>query len=146
MSECLMTKTLSGLAANDEAAATVLKRLKVGDVVRVDVVRPRNLSAHRRWFALVNLIYQNSDEYPSPDVVHGMLKCLSGHATPVTNKATGETYLIPNSISFSSLDEDAFQEVWSRAVKAVCEKILPGVTDAEIEAEIRQICGMGGLR
>lgn len=141
MTAILMTRTLSGLAPDDESATAVLRRIKPGDVVRVEVRRPRNLSAHRRWFALVNMIYANSEDYGSPELVHAHLKLLAGHADPIVNKATGETYLVPKSISFSSMDEDAFQALWARVVPKVCTEIIPGLTVPEVEDEVLRICG-----
>lgn len=147
MTAILCKRTVSGLVADDDAATSVLRKIKVGDVVKVEVRRPRNLAAHRRWFALVNLIYSNSEDYGSPEEVHGALKVLAGHSIPVMDKSTGEILArIPKSISFSALDEDAFQEVWKCAVKAVSEHILPGVTEPEIEAEILNLIGAGVFR
>jgi len=147
MTAVLMRRTISGLAADDEAATDVLRRIPVGNVVRVDVRRPRNLSAHRRYWALVNLVYSNSDVYASTDAAHGHIKLLAGEADTVMNRDTGETFLIPKSISFSAMDEDAFQDFWKRAVKAVVEHILPGVTAPEVEMEVLQLIGhAGGMR
>lgn len=142
----LLTRTLSGLAPADEAASAVLRKIDTGATVIADVRRPRNLSAHRRWWALVNLIYTNSDTYPSPDVVHCHLKLLAGCADAVTLKGTGEVVLVPKSMSFSSMDEDAFQEVWKRAVHVVAEQILPGITEQDVEQEIMQLIGAGSFR
>lgn len=141
MSVIMCKRTVSGLSPDDDAASAVLRKVPLGAVVKVEVRRPRNLSAHRRWFALCNLIYQNCEQYASPDVVHGHLKILAGHATPIVSHVTGETWLIPNSISFSSLDEDAFQQVWRRACQAVCETILPTLTVSDLDNEIMRIVG-----
>lgn len=141
MTTCFMVRTVSGLAADDEAATNVLRKVKPGDVVKVDVVRPRNLTAHRKWWALCNLIYLNCEDYASPDVVHGHLKILAGHADPVVSKATGETWLVPRSISFSSLGEDEFQDVWRRAVQAVVEHIIPTITVPTLEDEVLRMIG-----
>lgn len=141
MTTILCRRTVSGLSADDDAATCVLRRIKPGDVVRVEVRRPRNLSAHRRWFALVNMIYANSEDYGSPELVHAHLKLLAGHADPIVNKATGETYLVPKSISFSSMDEDQFQALWARVVPKVCTEIIPGISEPEIEDEINRLVG-----
>lgn len=135
-----MTRTIAGLAASDEQAMTILKRIKVGEAVKVDVVRPRNIRNHRRYWALVNLIYENT-EMSSPEVVHNTLKALGGHAEPIVFKDTGQIVLVPLSTSFSAMDEDEFQDFWQRVVKATCEKLLPSVTEVEIENQILQLIG-----
>lgn len=146
MTAILMTRTLSGLAPDDESATAVLRRIKPGDVVRVEVRRPRNLSAHRRFFALVNLVYTNSEKFPSPDVARRVLTCRAGHALPYIIESTGEVLLIPESISFANMDQDEFDAFWQRVVKVVCEEILPGVTEADIEAEILSCVGAASFK
>ena len=140
MTAILCRRTISGLSPDDDAARDVLRKVKVGDVVRVEVRRPRNLSAHRRFFALVNLVYTNSEKFPSPDVARRVLTCRAGHALPYIIESTGEVLLIPESISFANMDQDEFDAFWQRVVKVVCDEILPGVTEPEIEEEISRIC------
>jgi hypothetical protein len=146
MSAVLMRRTVAGLTADDEAARDVMRKVKIGDVVRVDVQRPRSHKNLRRWWALMNLIAQNSEDIKSPEAAHDLVKILAGHCTHIVSKSTGEVYQIADSIAFGRLSEDEFQDVWQRAVKAVAEHILPGVTDADIEAEIMQIIGAASYR
>lgn len=146
MTQILCKRTVSGLSADDDAATAVLRKIKVGDVVRVEVRRPRNLSAHRRFFALVNLVYTNSEKFPSPDVARRVLTCRAGHALPYIIESTGEVLLIPESISFANMDQDEFDAFWQRVVKVVCDEILPGVTEADIEAEILSCVGAASFK
>jgi len=146
MTAILCRRTTSGLSPDDDAARDVLRKVKVGDVVRVEVRRPRNLSAHRRFFALVNLVYTNSEKFPSPDVARRVLTCRAGHALPYIIESTGEVLLIPESISFANMDQDEFDAFWQRVVKVVCEEILPGVTEADIEAEILSCVGAASFK
>jgi TusA-related sulfurtransferase len=143
---CLMKRSLSGLMADDEAAAKLLRNLNPGDVVKVDIQKPRSHKNLRRWWALINMIYQNSDQFKSPEQAHDYLKILSGHCSQIVSKTTGEVYLVADSIAFGRLDEDEFQEVWARAVKAVSEHILPGVSETGLEQEILQIIGAASFK
>lgn len=141
MTAILMRRTLTGLVAEDEAASAVLRRIPAGDVMMVEVRRPRNLSAHRRWWATANLLYQNCDQFKSPEVAHQWMKLMAGHATPIVSKATGEVFLVADSISFARLDEDGFRDVWTRACQAICEHLLPTITVPDLENEILRIVG-----
>lgn len=142
-----MKRTLGGLAPDDEASTAALRKIGAGEVVKVELVRPRSHRALRRWWALCNLVYTNAEQYKSADQVHQHLKILSGHATLVVSKGTGETFAIADSIAFSRLSEDEFIEVWQRAKDAIREHILPGVTDSDIEFEIARLIGdAGGIR
>lgn len=141
MTAIAMTRTLSGLTPADDQARKVLAKVEQGTVIRIEYKRPRNGPMHRRYWALCQMVYDNSEDYGSAEQVSDLLKILAGHCTQVASKATGEVFLIPRSISFSAMDQDEFDQFWGRVVKAVCEHLLPGVTQPEIEAELLQLIG-----
>lgn len=141
MADLYLKRTLTGFSAADEPSADAMRSYKVGDTYRATVVKPRNLKNHRRWWALCTLIYQNSDSFKSAEQVHDYLKILAGHCSQIVSKSSGEVYLVADSISFGSLDEIQFQEVFGRAVKAVGEHILPGISSDDVTYEIEKICG-----
>lgn len=135
-----LTRTLSGVAAGDDAATDYLRKWPIGETRRANVRRPRALKSLRRYWALVNLVYMNSEQFKSQDAVHAFLKIKAGHCTPIVAKSSGEVFLVPDSISFDTLDEQAFNDVWNRVVQVVAEDIL-GTGVPEIEAEIQRIVG-----
>lgn len=135
-----LTRTLSGLAPGDDAAKDYLRKWPAGEARRANVRRPRALKSLRRYWALVNLVFMNSEQFKSTDAVHAFLKIKAGHCTPIVAKSSGEVFLIPDSISFDTLDEQAFNEVWRRVVQVVSEDIL-GTGVPEIEAEIQRVVG-----
>ena len=142
MADLFLKRTLGGFAAADDASLDAIRSYRLNDIYRATVVRPRNLKNHRRYWALVNMCFQNCEGYKSPDQLHQHLKILAGHCMPVVSKATGETWLIPNSISFGSMDEAEFQAFWGRCIKAVCEHILPGIEIDAVQYEIEKILGV----
>lgn len=142
MAEVYLRRTLSGFVPDDEASAAIVKGYRLNEVYRANVVKPRSLKNHRRWWALCSLIYQNSDQYKSAEQVHDHLKILAGHCTQIVSKTTGEVYLVADSIAFGRLDEAQFQDVFGRAIKAVAEHILPGIQIDEVSLEIERICGL----
>lgn len=139
MTELLMRRTLGGLAPDDEASTSALRRIKAGEVVKVELVRPRSHRNLRRWWALMGLIHQNSEQFKSPEQAHDYVKILAGHCSQIVSQSTGEVYLVADSISFGRMGEDEFQQVWMRAKDAVREHILPAVEIATIENEIAQL-------
>jgi len=141
VAEIALTRTLSGLAPADDHAREVLRRWQLGETVKADVRKPRAHRSLRRYWALVNLVYQNSEQFKSPEQVHQYLKIRAGHCTPIVSKATGEVFLVPDSISYDRLDEIEFRAVWERVVQVVADEIL-GTGVPEIEAEIARLCGL----
>lgn len=143
MTAILMTRTLSGLAPDDDAARDVLRKVAVNETVRVDIQHPRSHKNLRRWWALMNLIAQNSDTVKSPEQAHDLVKILAGHCSHIVSKSTGEVYMVADSIAFGRLSEDEFLIVWENAKRAVAEHIMPGIDDATIEGEVLNLLGGG---
>lgn len=135
-----LTRTLSGVSPGDDAAKDYLRRWPIGESRRANVRRPRALKSLRRYWALVNLVYMNSEQFKSPESVHAFLKIKAGHCTPIVAKSSGEVFLVPDSINFDTLDESAFQDVWNRVVQVVAEDIL-GTGVPEVEMEIQRVVG-----
>lgn len=146
MTSVAMTRTISGLAPADDEGRAILRRIKPGQTVVVDIHRRRSNKSLARWWLLCQLIADNSEQIKSKEQASDVLKIMCGHCTSIVSKSTGEVYQIADSIAFSRLSEDEFQDVWRRAVKAVTEHILPGVTDAQIEVEILQLIGAASFR
>jgi len=141
MTAIALVRTLSGLTPADDHARRILEKIDQGKTVNVEYKQPRNGPMHRRFWALCQMVYDNSDTYGSAEQVADHLKILAGHCTSVASKGTGEVYLIPKSISFSAMDQGEFDAFWTRVVKAVTEHLLPGVTSTEIENELCNLIG-----
>lgn len=135
-----LTRTLSGAAAADDAAKDYLRRWPIGETRRANVRRPRARKSLARYWVLVNLVFENSEQFRSKEQVHEFLKRRAGHATQIVSKSTGEVFEVANSIDFDTLDEDAFRDVWNRVIHVVSEEIL-GTGIPEIEAEIQRLAG-----
>jgi hypothetical protein len=142
MARLLLKRTLNGFVPADEASAEAARRFEIGQTYKGDVVKPRNLKTHRRYWALVDLIYQNSDQFKSKDQVHQYLKIRAGHSTTIISKSTGELFHVADSISFDTLDDIQFYEVYKRMLDVVVQDILPGVQVDAVQYEIEKLCGV----
>ena len=147
MSSIVMIRTLSGLAPTDDKGRRILRSMEIGQSVVVGIHLKRLYKSLGRWWLLCQLVADNCEEFKSKEMVSDFLKIKAGHCSQIVSKSTGEVYLIADSIAFSRLDEGEFEDVWRRAVKAVCEDIMPSVTDVEIENEIGRLIGYasGGI-
>ena len=141
MTTIAVIRTLGGLSPADDHARKVLAKIEQGKQVSVEYKQPRNGPMHRRYWALAQMVYDNSDTYGSAEQVSDHLKILAGWCTSVASKGTGEVYLLPKSISFSAMDQGEFDDFWVRVVKAVTEHLIPGVTSTEIENELCNLIG-----
>lgn len=96
----------------------VIKKLKLGQVYFFNVKKERNPNFHRKFFALVKMVYENQDHYNNLDKLRKDLIVSAGfydeHVT-----FFGETIQEAKSISFSRMEEDEFQELYNRVIDEI---------------------------
>lgn len=133
--ELWMERTLTGLKASDDASVEVLRRVKLGKVVRVELTTPRNISHHRKFFALLNLVWTSAGDWPSLEDLLIELKVRLGLFREITLRDTGEVVKIPGSISFAKMDQLKFEEFYERALKELCA-MAGGIDHAALRNEV----------
>jgi hypothetical protein len=132
-------KDLRVLRPEGEAAESIMSKIKLGDIVTVEVRKPRCLSHHRLYWALCQIVAANMEGDYDAEVVSDVIKVRAGHVTPVKT-ARGELFL-PKSISFSNMDQVAFRDFFDRALRVVVTDIIPGLNSDVLRAEVEAIVG-----
>ena len=132
----LAVKRLSGLHPVDEAGEAVMRRWGLGEIVSVEVTRPRNVAFHRKYFAMLNLVLQNQEHYQSVEDLLTVAKLRTGHCHTVETKHG--LVQIPDSISFAAMDEDSFANFYDRACAWVCEEVVPGLLRHDLDEEVAE--------
>jgi hypothetical protein len=132
-----LVKQLRSLHPADDGAEELLQRIKMGEIVEVELRRPRNIQHHRLFFALMNLVWQNIDheKYPTVEALIVRMKIDTGHRDEMVFEG-GVLAYIPRSISFAAMSQDEFSQFFDRCCDWIAEKVIPGITKAEILAEI----------
>jgi hypothetical protein len=144
MTTVFLRRTLSGLIADDEEGQEIVSKIKIGDVVKAEITRPRNPVNHRRFFALVSLVYKNTDgRYLSAESLREIITIGIGHCDTTVIKVNGETFThhVARSISWAKMDDTAFSVFWNRAVDYIISEVLP-VSKEELEREVFLILGI----
>lgn len=118
--ELWMVKTLKGLEPHDEASTDALRRMKLGKLVRVEVSSPRNIHHHRKFFALLNLVWSAAGEWTCVEDLLIELKIRLGLVREVMIRDTGEIVKIPGSISFAKMSQEDFDVFYERAMRELC--------------------------
>jgi hypothetical protein len=112
-----MKKTISGLVPLYSSDYDNLNKIKIGEEIKVSVSRPRNYLFHKKYFALINLAFENQDQYTDITTFRYILQMKAGYFEPIkTDK--GIVYL-PQSISFAKMDEDDFSELYSKVLDVI---------------------------
>ena len=140
MTQIRLIKKFGKLVPYDEQSKEYVDSLPVDGFVTCDIKRPRNSKHHRKYFALLNTVYNAQDVYESFEAFRSAMACAVGYAD-TTVLPDGRTVLVAKSISFAKMDQDAFNEFWKANIKVICTKILPGVTEHDLESEILEFMG-----
>lgn len=130
-----LIRTLSGLKPAYDSDNEKLKKIKLNQIYEFEFKIPRNYKFHRKFFALINLCYQNQEVYQNIDDLREDLTISAGYHRIVYDR-DGVEQKKALSISFASMDDHEFSELYSKVCKVIIDWL--GVTNIEIEEEIIQ--------
>jgi hypothetical protein len=150
VTKAFVFKHLGSLRPADEGAEELFQRVAQGEVVEIELRRPRRIRHHRLFWALMNRVWENvaHDTYPTVDSLVLEVKIITGHYDRRDIEFEGKRYpvLTPKSIAFHAMDQDEFSAFFSRVCDWVIANILPGVTEEELRQEVEQMTGISGGR
>lgn len=135
MAKGVFVKTIGGLRAADDDAEEILSKWRLGDARMVDVTKPRNLKAHRYYWAMVGIVYRNQETYPSREALSDVIKLGAGHVETLI-MPDGTAWLRPKSISFTAQDDPEFLAFLDRAKTFIITRLLPGLDLQALTDEI----------
>lgn len=117
-----------------EEASDLLRKIKVGTALSVEIKRIRNYKFHKKMFALFKLAF-DVWEPETPQTYKGEavskdfdrfrkdMTILAGFYKAVYN-ARGEVRLEAESLSFASMAEDRFEKVFRAVLNVVWNRVL----------------------
>ena len=132
-----LVRTSTGLRPYSDDDYEEMKKIKVGTIVKANIVRPRNVKFHRKFFSLIRaawdcLTEQQRINLRSVDTFREELMITSGFSEPLYD-LNGQKFLEKaKSISFAKMDEPAFNEVYSKVLDTILTVMVAnGVTEDE---------------
>jgi hypothetical protein len=152
MSEILMIRNAFGtLVPFDEEAANEIKKIAVGDTVRVTIKRARNIAFHRKMFSLFKLAFDAWDaprmEYKGQQVSKNFdrfrkdLTILAGHYTSSVN-IKGDVRLEAASLSFAKMTDSEFSDVYRSILSVVWSRVMQHAgykSEEELEKAVEEL-------
>jgi hypothetical protein len=108
------------------------KKLRSGVTYRFEIVKERNYEFHKKFFALLNLAFLNQETFDSFDDFRSWAIMKAGYYKRI--KTPGDDLFLPESISFSSMDELEFQELYSKIMDVICGFL--DLSKEEIQREV----------
>ena len=112
-----------------------MRRLKQGEIVEVELTKPRNPQFHKKFFAMLQIVLANQEHYQSIDDLLAVCKLRTGHTRKI--QTAHGIYEVPESISFAAMDDVAFGDFYDRAVHWVCQEVIPGLKRNGLDEEVQ---------
>jgi hypothetical protein len=116
----------------------ILRRMTLGQQVMVKFSFPRNTGHHRKFFALMQLIFNNQSHFATMDHLLAAFKFACGHTEKI--RTTRGIIEVPKSISFAKMDQAEFEAFYNRAVDFVTEEVIPGLNKDDLANEVAELC------
>lgn len=134
---------LRGSTPADQAAWAKFRRkletMQPGKWLRFEWSSPRNGKHHRKLFALLQMIAENSEVYDTTDKALVAVKLVTGHFDVMADPKTGEIVQIPKSISYEAMGQEDFDAWYSSAIDGVLQHILPAMPRETADWLLEQI-------
>lgn len=114
------------------------QKLKLGETYSVEIKVVRNLDFHRKYFALISYAWEFLNEqeianFKTKENFRKYLEIAAGHCDVLYHPRLQEFVEIPRSISFSSMDNASFSDLYQRVKDVIFSIIGNRVTQDEFE-------------
>ena len=129
----LFRRTLEGFSPADTEAGEWHHKTKLGALVELKGNRPRNPQHHRKFFALLNIVVDNSDYYDTVEQFRFVFMATLQRGHWIEDPHATRAMFIPESISFKSMSQDDFDRLFNDAMNAILKHFLPVDRDDLIE-------------
>lgn len=144
--KAMLIKSAEGLRGttpdDQDAWARFTRKLEVmkpGTCLRMEWSRPRNGPQHRRLFALLQVVAENSEVYDTAERALVAVKLAAGYCDDAIDPRTGRTVPVVRSIRYEAMDQPTFERFYAAAVDAVLQLILPTMDRATLQRLIAMV-------
>jgi len=117
----LCRNTISGLVPLYPSDFDEKRKLKLGHDYVCEVTNPRNVGFHRKFYAMLNIGHENTSLEMPFDTYRKYMIVKAGFFTAY--QTPKGIYYDPHSISFASMSQDEFEELYSRVLDKVIDDI-----------------------
>lgn len=130
------------IPADDETTERISK-MPFDSLIRGDFKKIRSPGNHRRFFALMDIAFDAFDPYDTATLknreqLRSDLIIAAGYYTTIVN-LDGELMLKAKSMSFSSMEEVEFKELFNRVAQVVLDRILTNYTRADLDEVVEKV-------
>jgi hypothetical protein len=128
-----------GLFVTQFVSEDDFRELPFGHDLLVTARTARNPAQLARAWVLAQKIADACDWLGDKETAMEWLKLKARHAKMLVDPGTGEIALVPKSIAFASLDQQAFSRLFDRFIYVTCNEIIPGVEQKALRKAIEEM-------
>jgi hypothetical protein len=128
----LLLNSISGLIPLYPSDMDSKRHLKLGETYEADIKHPRNYEFLKKFMALINVGCENSKLDMPADTYRKYMTIKAGFFNAY--QTPKGIYYEAMSLSFASMDEEMFQDVYSRVLDKIIEDI--GTTKEDVEKQL----------
>lgn len=139
--ELAMRRDGHRLAPVDPISDDELCKLPLDKDLLVTVRSPRNLRQFRLAWALATKVAEACDFLHDREDAMDWLKIKARHVKYLQDPRTQQLAIVPKSIAFASLSQDAFKRVFDRMTYVTTTEIIPGLKESDLRREIEKMVG-----
>lgn len=132
----LAVKTSHGLIPYSEDDEEKFGRIPKGKCVEISISSARNPGQHRKYFKLIDVAWNYQPEsvrefYKNKEVFRKSLELCAGHCELVWDFKFERFVEIPKSISFNSMSQEEFAELYEKVMSIIVSKFLVHLDDRD---------------
>ena len=124
------------LAATDPMSEELLRGF-AGKEIKAVLTVPRNLKHHKKYFALLALVFKTQEHFKNPEHMRKAIQHHLGFYEIITLK-NGQEIHAPTSINFAKMDQTEFEALFNRVLDFVAKEIIPGCDKADLVRELEE--------
>lgn len=136
----VMQKRSGALYPSDETSQSYFNKIASCKNIFVRIQTPRNIKHHRKLFALLKLVVDNTECFESTKVLLNYIKLNIGyceiHKIKIPNLDIDTYIQYPKSMDFSTMKQEDFNIFYDKAVDFIIKNIIQNITKEEIEKQI----------
>ena len=133
----LVVKTINGfLKPAYDSDSDAFKKIPTNEIIEIEYKKKRNIRFHRKFFGLLKLAFENQSDYRTMETMRHDIIVTAGFYNEIVNLITGEVYKKANSISFDSMDENEFSDLYDKTKEVICSWL--GIDNNDVETNIEK--------
>ena len=118
--DIFLKRTIQGFIPLYDSDYEAAKKIPLGKEVKASIKTPRNYQFHKKFFALLNLGFNNQGHYDNFETFRFVMTMKAGFFDSIeTHK--GHQVFKPKSISFGSMTEEEFVDLYSNMLDVIIE-------------------------